>query len=134
MELRMTQCFPSPVGACLLNHWSAWREMGADPRVVSVLRRGFTIKFLQHCLLTSKPGYSRLPTDPAKLEVLDEVQQMALKVAIEPVPEGQACHHSHLFLVPKKGGQWRSVNDMKSLNRTIYIPTFVMETPESTRA
>jgi len=87
--------------------------MGADPRVVRVLRRGFTIKFLQPCPLSSKPGYSRLPTDPVKLEVLDyEVQQMALKEAIEPVPRGQACFHSYLFLVPKKGGKWRPVIDL----------------------
>ena len=39
-----------PVGACLLNHWKVWRELGADPRVVKVLRKGFTIKFFNLAL------------------------------------------------------------------------------------
>jgi len=103
--------------------------------VVKVLRKGFTIKFLQPCPLTSVAGYSRLPSDLAKLAVLDEeVRQMTLKAAIEPVPVGQECFHSHLFLVPKKGGKWRPVIDLKALNRTIDIPSFRMETPESIRA
>ena len=66
-----------PVGACLHQHWKVWRELGADPRVVKVLRKGFTIKFLQPCPLTSIAGYSRLPKDPVKLAVMDEeFQQM----------------------------------------------------------
>ena len=72
--------YSHPVGACLLQYWKVWRELGVDPRVVKVLRKGFTIKFLQPCPLTSVAGYSRLPTDPVKLAVLDEeVQQMTLK-------------------------------------------------------
>ena len=59
---------------------------------------------------------------------------MAQKEAIEPVPQGQACQHSHLFLVSKKGGKRRPVIDLKSLNRTIDVPTFDMETPETIRA
>ena len=109
--------------------------MGADPHVVSTLRKGFTIKFLEPCPLTSRPGYSRMPSDPVKVAVLDdEVQQMVRKGAIERVPVGQSCFHSHLFLVPKPGGKWRPVIDLKALNRTIDIPRFSMETPESIRA
>jgi len=68
------------------------RELGADSRVVKVLRKGFTIKFLQPCPVTSTAGYSRLPTELAKLAVLDEeVRQITLKAAIETVPVGQAC-------------------------------------------
>ena len=97
--------FSSPVGACLLKHWKVWRELGADPRVVKVLRKGFTIKYLQPCSLSSKSGYARLPLDPAKMAALDEeVHQMTLKVAIEPVPVGQACFHSHLAWYPRKEG------------------------------
>ena len=127
--------YSDPVGACLLHHWKVWRELGVDPRVVRVLRKGFSIKFLQPCPLTSVPGYSRMPSDPLKVAVLDEeVRQLTLKAAIEPVPVGQACFHSHLFLVPKPGGKWRPVIDLKALNRTIDIPSFSMETPESIRA
>ena len=109
--------------------------MGADPQVVLTMRKGFTIKFLLPCPLTSKPGYSRKPADPVKVAVLDnEVQQMVLKGAIERLPVGQACFHSHLFLVPKPGGKWRPVIDLKALNRVIDILTFAMETPESIHA
>ena len=37
-------------------------------------------------------------------------------------------------MVPRTGGKWRPVIDLKSLNRTIDIPTFLMESPESIRA
>jgi len=108
---------------------------GRRPPCGQSASEGFTLKFLLPCPLTCSPGYSRLPTDPVKLEVLDtEVQQMADKGAIERVPLGQACCHSPLFLVPKKGGKWRPVIDLKSLNRTIDIPSFTMETPESIHA
>ena len=129
------QCLVRPVGACLLRHWKAWRNMGADKRVVSVLRYGFTLRFVQFCPTIYKPGFSRLPADPEKLAVLDaEVRQMALKEAIEIAPKGQKGFFSHLFLVPKPGGKWRPIIDLKALNKLIHIPTFRMETPEVIRA
>ena len=39
---RESQCFSSPMGVCLQLHCSDWRELGADPKVVRVLRKGFT--------------------------------------------------------------------------------------------
>jgi len=56
--------------------------------VVSILRYGFILRLVQSCPTIYKAGYSRLPADPEKLTVLDtEVQQMALKEAIEIAPE-----------------------------------------------
>jgi len=70
-----------------------------------------------------------MPSDPVKVAFLDnEVQHVVQKGAIERV------HVGHLFLVPKPGGKWRPVIDLKALNRTIDIPKFSMETPESIHA
>ena len=112
------QCIDRPVGACLLRHWKTWRNMGN--RVVSVLRYGFILRFVQSCPTIYKPGYSRLQADPEKLAVLDaEVQQMALKDAIEIAPAGQKGFLSHLFPVPKPGGKMWPIIDLKDLNQLI---------------
>ena len=58
---------------------------------------------LYYKVLATVPSYLKAwilqkPADPVKVAVLDnEVQQMVLKGAIERVPVGQACFHSHLL-------------------------------------
>jgi len=52
---------------------------------------------------------------------------MALKEAIEIASTGQKGFFSHLFLVPKLGGKWRHIIDLKALTNWF---TFRMETPE----
>ena len=59
---------PSPFrtlsGGCLSLHWQAWRDRGAEPWVVEVLRLGYCLPFLStpslplfpsQCLLTAPP-------------------------------------------------------------------------------
>ena len=59
---------PSPCltlsGGCLSLHWQAWRDRGADPWVVEVLREGCRIPFLQPPPLStdSIPMHSYAPT------------------------------------------------------------------------
>ena len=43
------------VGGMLQKFWQVWQEMGANPRVISVLGEGYTLPFKQRPLLTRFP-------------------------------------------------------------------------------
>ena len=45
-----------PVGARLQNFWEKWLDLGAGPRVVQVLKEGYTLPF------RIRPNLSRFPT------------------------------------------------------------------------
>ena len=51
--------FVEPVGACLLRHWQNWQELGADRRIVNILRWGFPLRSLSSGPVTSRPGSTR---------------------------------------------------------------------------
>jgi hypothetical protein len=38
---------------------------------------------------------------------------------------------SHIFLVPKKSGEWQLIIDLSHLNRFLRVPQFKMETTQS---
>ena len=65
--------------------------------------------------------------------VLDrEVQDLLSKQAVWPCPHRTEGFYSTLFAVPKKGGGWRTVINLKSLNSyLVRTPHFKMETIQS---
>ena len=65
--------------------------------------------------------------------VLDrEVQDLLSKQAVRPCPHRTDGFYSTLFAVPKKGGGWRPVINLKSLNSyLVWTPHFKMETIQS---
>ena len=44
-----------PVGARLLNFWQTWLDMGASPKVVQILKEGYTLPFRIRPKLTRSP-------------------------------------------------------------------------------
>ena len=46
---------PALTGGCLLLHWQAWRDRGAEPWVVEVLRFGYRLPFLRVPPLSKEP-------------------------------------------------------------------------------
>ena len=117
-----SQCFPSPVGACLLKHWRVWRDLGPDPRVVRVLRKGLYYKVpatlpsvLQAWILQASNGSCQVGSPGQRGPENDTKggnQAGSSGSGVPPFP-------------PVLGPQER---------RKRVIPTFVMETPESIRA
>ena len=96
------------MGARLQEFWETWEGKSVDPWVVSVIRDGYQIPFLNHRL----PPLSPLPRDfPSYLgsrekflALQKEVQEMLAKQAIERVTTIDPGFYNRLFLVPKKGG------------------------------
>ena len=43
------------VGGRLQRFWQVWQNMGANPRVVSILKEGYTLPFKQRPLLVRFP-------------------------------------------------------------------------------
>ena len=71
-------------------------------------------------------GHPALPT-----EVLKLLEKRAVERVVQPRSPG---FYSRLFLVPKKGDQWRPIIDLSTLNGFLDIQSFKMETSASIRA
>ena len=84
--------------------------------------------------LSKTPRPVQLPKDTRKWEaLLEEVQSMLEKGAIETVEDPDPGFYSHLFVVTKKSGGLRPVIDLKALNQHLSVPHFKMETAQSIR-
>ena len=123
------------VGGRLQQFWHIWLEMGANPRVVSVLRDGYTLPFKHRPRLTRVPliqsGYAS-PTQNVYLK--DALVSLMHKLVVEKVVvKSSLAFYNQLFLVPKPNRKWRPIVDLSRLNLFLNTGTFKMETPEMIR-
>ena len=124
-----------PVGARLQNFWTVWSQMGAGPKVLQILKQGYTLPF------RNRPKLSRFPTvisHYANLHrnsyLLEALQQLINKNAVEQVHNQTSLgFFNRLFLVPKPNNKWRPILDLSNLNLFLKTEKFRMETPETIR-
>ena len=124
-----------PVGARLQIFWKKWLDLGAGPKVVQILKEGYTLPF------RTQPSLSRTPTviscygNPHRnLKLLEALHQLTDKNAIELVQKQTSLgFFNRLFLVPKPDNKWRPILDLSNLNRFLKTEKFKMETPETIR-
>ena len=124
-----------PVGARLQNFWQKWLDLGAGPKVVQILREGYTLPF------RTRPKLSRVPTvvscygNPRRnLKLLEALHQLTAKNAIELVNKQTSLGvFNRLFLVPKPNNKWRPILDLSNLNPFLKTEKCKMETPETIR-
>ena len=120
---------PLKVGGCLSLCWSIWRDMGADPWVVEVLRSRYRLPFssLPPLLMVPLqiPSYSPSSTKGKALQ--GEVLSLFDKGLVELAPSSPG-YYSCLFVVWKAMGSWRPVIDLSLLNRFVQPTRFRMET------
>ena len=124
-----------PVGARLQKFWKNWLDLGAGPKVVQILKEGYTLPF------RIRPNLSRTPTviscygNPHRnLKLLEAVYQLMDKNAIELVHKKASLgFFNRLFLVPKPDNKWRPILDLSNLNLFLKSEKFKMETPETIR-
>ena len=122
-----------PVGARLQKFWQVLAEKGSSPRVVSILKEGYSLPFRLKPPLTRVPLIKSGYANPLRNSYLQEALHSLLqKQAVEKVRvESSLGFYNRLFIVPKPNQKWQPILDLSALNRFLKIKTFKMETPES---
>ena len=121
-----------PVGGRLQEFWQVWQRLGANPRVVSILKEGYTLPFKMRPHLTRSPIIQSGYANPTKSRFLKEALiNLKGKLVVEPVIVRSSLAYNRLFLVPKPDNKWRPILDLSQLNRYLSTGTFKMETPET---
>ena len=124
-----------PVGSRLHEFWEKWAALGVSPKVVSVLREGYTLPFQSRPYLTRKPTVISCYADPHRnIYLLEALHQLLNKNAVELIQNPQSLgFYNWLFLVPKPNNRWRPILDLSKLNEFLKTQSFKMETPEIIR-
>ena len=124
-----------PVGARLQNFWQTWLDLGAGPKVVQILKEGYTFSFRIRPKLTRSPIVISCYVDPHRnLNLIEALHQLIDKNAIELVQQEKSLgFFNRLFLVPKPNSQWQPILDLSKLNFFLKTQTFKMETLETIR-
>ena len=123
------------VAGCLQPFWQVWARLGANPKVVSILKEGYVLPFNLKPPLVRDPMIISGYADPLRnLYLRESVQNLLHKRAIEMVRvRTSLAFYNRLFIVPKPNQKLRPVLDLSALNKFLNVKTFKMETPETIR-
>ena len=122
-----------PVGARLQNFWETWLDLGAGPKVVQILREGYTLPFRIRPKLTRSPTVISGYVNPHRNSyLLEALHQLIDKNAVELRNKTSELFQQD-FLVPKPNKKWRPILDLSNLNFFLKAEKFKMETPETIR-
>ena len=124
-----------PVGVRLQNFWQTWLDLGAGPKIVQILREGYTLPFrIRPNLTRSLTVVSRYVNPHRNSYLLEALHQLIDKNAVELVHNQTSLgFFNRLFLVPKPNNKWRPILDLSKLNLFLKVEKFKMETPETIR-
>ena len=105
----------SSVGGRLSNFVEGWKSITNDPCVLSIVAKGYRLRFTSPPLLRQTPWEIRSPQDPQEiLGMREQISLMLQKNAITEVPPNSPGFYSNVFLVRKATGVWRPVIDKES--------------------
>ena len=103
-----------------------------DPYVLSIVAKGYRLRFTSPPLLCETPWEIRSPQGREEiLGMREQISLMLQKNVITEVPQNSPGFYSNVFLVHKASGGWRPVIDLKSLKAHISAPHFRMSTTGS---
>ena len=128
-----------PVGARLQNFWKTWIKLGAGPKVVQILKQGYTLPFRIQPKLTMSPTVISCYVNPQRnLYLLKALHQLMDKNAVELVQNQTSLgFFNRLFLVPKFGTQTQQQVEthIRSEQTHLFLKAekFKMETLETIR-
>ena len=114
-----------PVGGRLAHFAQSWAEITDDKWVLSLVRKGYRIPFLERPNLSPNPIFFQQPLSQHHEE---EVASLLSKGAVMEIIPKCPGYYSRIFLVPKKNGKLRLIIDLSVLNHFVYTQTFKMET------
>ena len=109
----------------MANFAQDWAKITDDKWVLSVIRDGYRIPFLERPILSPNPVFFQ---QPLKQHLEEEVASLLSKGAVEEIILECPRHYPRIFLVPKKNGKPRLIIDLSVLNHFVYTQTFKMET------
>ena len=118
------------------NFWQAWLDLGSGPKVVQILKEGYTLPFRIRPKLTRYPTVVSCYVNPRRNSyLLEALHQLIDKNAVELVHNQTSLgFFNRLFLVPKPNNKWRPILDLSNLNLFLKVEKFKMETSETIRA
>ena len=121
------------VGARLQNFWQIWLDLGAGPKVVQILKEGYTLPFRTRAKLTRSPTVISCYVSPHRnFYLMEALHQLIDKNAVEMVQNQRSLgFFNRLFLVPKPNNKWRPILDLSKLNLFLKVEKFKMETLET---
>ena len=124
-----------PVGARLQSFWKTWMSLGAGPKIIQILKEGYTLPFRTRPHLTRSPTVISCYVNPRRNSyLLEALHQLIDKNAVELVHNQISLgFFNRLFLVPKPNNKWRPILDLSKLNLFLKTEKFKMETPETIR-
>ena len=121
------------VGGRLSKFVEGWKHITNDPYVLSIVAKGYRLRFTSPPFLRQTPWEIRSPQGLEEiLGMREQITLMLQKNAITEVPPNSPGFYSNVFLVRKASGGWRPVIDLKNLNAHIHAPHFRMSTTSST--
>ena len=112
-----------PVGARLQSFWKTWLDLGAGPKVVQILREGYSLPFRIRPQLTRSPTViSRYVNPHRNSYLLEALHQLIDKKAVERVQNPRSLgFFNRLFLVPKPNNKWRPETIRTSLQQGEWV-------------
>ena len=115
--------------------WPKWSLLGANPRVVSILKDGYVLPFKVRPPLVRDPMIVSGYANPIRnLHLREALHALIHKKAVEGVRvQTFLAFYNILFVVPKPNQKWRPILDLSALNKFLSVKTFKMETPETIR-
>ena len=114
----------TPVGGRLAQFAHDWRCLTRDPWVLESIQ-GYGVP-LNHWPQRSMVPCMQLREDQSQA-LKAEVKNLIEKGAVVPVSKSQIQLTSPPFVVPKSGGGWRPIIDLRRLNQYLRPPHFKME-------
>lgn len=121
------------MGGRLREFFPAWSQISNSPWVLETIKSGLKFNFLSlpptRFLVTGD-----YPSEAGRAALLSEVRSLITKHVLIPVPLDQVGQgfYSTLFLIKKPDGSFRTIINLKPLNKHLYCPSFKMETLKST--
>ena len=119
-----------PVGGRLAHFAQNWAKITDDEWVLSLVRKGYRIPFLERPILSPHPVFFQ---QPLSQQLEEEVATLLSKGAVEEIIPECPGYYSRIFLLPKKNGKLRLIIDLSVLNHFVYTQTFKMETQKKVK-
>ena len=112
-----------------------WLDLGASPKVVQILKEGYTLPFRFWPKLTRSPTVISCYVNPHRNRyLLEALHQLIDKNAVELVQNQTSLgFFNRLFWVPKPINKWRPMLHLSKVNLFLKAEKFKMETPETIR-